>query len=112
MRLSKANDEEVNPEKIGKQALKVADDDTFSLASRITALQVSAMLGERGALPVARRIASSKDEIMMRVSALATLGILGDYSDIILLEQYEKGSEYRLRRAARSALDKIHKRNS
>ena len=112
MRLSKVNNEEANPEKLGKQALKVADDDTFSLASRITALQVSAMLGERGALPVARRIAGSKGEVMIRVSALAALGILGDYSDIVLLEQYKKGSEYRLRRAAQSALDKIHKRNS
>jgi hypothetical protein len=38
---------------------------------------------------------------------MATLGIAGNSSDITLLEKYSKGSDVRLRAAAKAAIKKL-----
>ena len=61
------------------------------------AIQVAAELGNRDMLPLAREIVVSRHAIPFRMSAMATIGILGSSSDLDLLKLYTSSSDMRLR---------------
>ena len=60
----------------------------------------------------ARVIAVSKEQVMLRVSAIGAIGELGNYGDIDILEKYKLNADVRLRYAANAAIGKIKKRNT
>ena len=87
----------------------VALDEEQPDASRLTAIQVAAELGNRDMLPLAREIVPSrKYTVPFRMSSMATIGILGDAFDLELLKKYTKSSDMRLRFASQAAVKKIN----
>lgn len=83
--------------------------DGYGEPATITALQICAKLGEIKALPVARQWAVS-DSAMVRVSAIACIGSLGEGQDLVLLEKYASGTDVRMKMAARAAIRKLKDR--
>ena len=75
--------------------------------SKITALQICAKLGNKAVLPSARRLASSRESVPLRMSAIAAVGTLGNADDQVVLEEYAKSSDVRLRKSAQSALKRL-----
>ena len=95
---------------VSQQAAKVAMDDQQPDASRLTAIQVAASLGNRDMLPLAHDIVQSRHTVPFRMSAMASIGMLGDASDLELLSRYTSSSDMRLRTASRAAVEKIEAR--
>lgn len=103
--------EGVSREYAADMAGEVALDDDQPDSSRLTAIQVAAELGNQEMLPLARSVVPPKEyTIPFRMSAMATIGILGNTSDLPLLKQYINSSDMRLRLASRAAVEKIEKR--
>jgi len=112
LRLSKVKPEEADPGKLAAQAMKIVNNEDFSLASRITAIQIAMRLKDGKVLDKARVIAVSKEQVMLRVSAIGAIGELGNYGDIEILNKYKLNADVRLRYAANAAISKIQKRKS
>ena len=72
-------------------------------------LQVCGTLGERGALSSARAIAGRNSAPVLRASAIAAIGMLGDASDLPLLERLAVSGDMRVSIRACSAIDRIMK---
>lgn len=91
-------------------ALRCAADTAAPLIDRVTALQVAAELGHPGAAALARSLlapaspSEAPAPAMLRVSALAALGQVGDTADHEIIVRYRKSPDVRLRAAARTAL--------
>ena len=79
IRLSKVNPEEADTGKLAAQAMKIVNNEDFSLASRITAIQIAMRLKDDNILGKARVIAVSKEQVMLRVSAIGDIDILEKY---------------------------------
>ena len=78
---------------------------------RMTALQIGANLGIEELLPVARELAKDeKAAIVLRISAIAAIGTLGNASDLAMLDVMAKDQGSRLCMAAEAARKKIRKR--
>lgn len=106
-RLSQSDTKAVAESEVRDFAWEIISNDSFAEANRITALQVGAKLGDQRAVEAARKLlAEANTSIPLRSSALATLGIANDSADLPVLEQYAKSPEYRLRTAAKAALEK------
>lgn len=82
-----AEDPTVPSERIGHAALALLSREGTPAGSRISALQVCARLRVPDALPFARLWAKSGDTLALRAGAISALGILGEPSDLELLEQ-------------------------
>lgn len=97
-----------DPEDIGRSALVCAADAEQALPDRVTALQVAAGLRQPGVASLALEWLDQSEEgsrpVMLRVSAIAALGVLGDPAHRHLVEPFQLASDIRLRAAARSAL--------
>lgn len=52
-------------------------------------------------------IASTEKHPVLRASAIAFLGRLGDQSDLLLLKRFEKSHDIRMQRPAKVAIEKI-----
>ncbi len=77
--------------------------------SKVSLLQACAQLKNYKALPLAREWAANEKDMMLRVSAIGYLGLLGDSSDLPLLEKYSRSSDIRLQLSAAAAIKKIKK---
>ncbi len=95
---------------VAEKALALCQDPRAGEAARITALQICATLDEKRALPLARGMAESARSAMVKMSAIAAIGTLGDESDRALLGTYVASSDVRLRKSARSALKRMDER--
>ena len=101
--------EGISKEFVRDKVSAVALDEEQPDSSRLTAIQVAAELGDRDMLPLAREIVPSrKYTVPFRMSSMATIGILGDASDLELLKKYTKSSDMRLRFASQAAVKKIN----
>lgn len=89
------------------RGVAILKDEHYSVPNKMSALQVLARLEHEAVDELARSILNGESEIMLKVSALATLGMVGNDSDLELIGSYAKSPEYRLRTAARAALDKL-----
>jgi len=72
----------------------------------ITALQVSAEMGDQRILAAARTFAAT-GSLRTRISAIAAIGQLGEHSDRALLEMYIKQGNATVRGAAKAALKRL-----
>ena len=103
---------------LGLRAYNVAQDDRALVKDRMSALQIAAHLGQGDQvhtliykLLAANQDIQSNTSAMLRVSALATLGLIGTNEDVTILQKYRQSADIRLRAAARSALIKIQNKS-
>ncbi|OGV74565.1 MAG: hypothetical protein A3K19_04835 [Lentisphaerae bacterium RIFOXYB12_FULL_65_16] len=94
------------------KARALASDPKTCEPTRITALQVCALMNHGPALAVAREIASGTDSACLRVSAIAAVGQLGDASDVALLERHATSRDTRIRTAAAAALERLRSKTA
>jgi hypothetical protein len=104
---------EIGEQRVGALALAALRDATYGEGGRISALQVCALLGLVAALPEARALAASATApALLRGSAIAALGALGDRSDEATLQSLVASTDLRLRIPAVAALKRIEQRFS
>jgi hypothetical protein len=75
--------------------------------SRISALQVCALSGERDALPAALRTAQQEETLALRCSAIAAIGALGTKRDLPALQAVRHEGNPSIRLAAQAAIKRI-----
>ncbi|NBB77843.1 MAG: hypothetical protein GVY36_00090 [Verrucomicrobia bacterium] len=99
---------------LGAAALDCARTEGAPLIDRVTALQVAAGLGHSGTATYAASLLHSKQSesspavpAMLRTSAIAALGVVGDPRYLALVEQHRRSPDVRLRAAARTAFDRL-----
>ena len=100
---------EFPPEKVSAASLEALLDPTCSEETKTALLQVCGILGERSALPAARTIVGLDSSPVLRASAIAAIGMLGDASDLPLLERLAVSGDMRVSIRACSAIDRIMK---
>lgn len=111
-RLGAADPSLIGPVEIARRAKAILDHPQQANACKLAALQV---LG--GAEPAEGRrravviLGDEASPIMLKVSALATLGEHGQAEDSVLANQYAGSPDYRLRTAAKAAVAKLGKRH-
>ena len=98
---------EFDKTKVSQESLEALLDPTTSKISKVALLQACAELENKKALPEARLIASTEKHPVLRASAIAFLGRLGDQSDLLLLKRFEKSHDIRMQRPAKVAIEKI-----
>ena len=98
---------------LGAAALTCAQATGAPLIDRVTALQVAAELKHFGTAAYAASLLHDDPKqgetvpAMLRTSAIAALGALGESQYLSLVEQHRRSPDIRLRAAARTALDRI-----
>jgi hypothetical protein len=105
--LALSNISDSDRDRLAQTALQIAMDEQSGVAARITALQICAQLGVREAAPIARELAQLASPVSLRVSAIATLGALGDGNDSAFLQRLAEGTDLRVQPAARVALKRL-----
>lgn len=103
---------DITRDAIANRALLLSEDPKCGELAKITSLQICAKLGEKKVLLTARQIAGSGASVPLRMSAIATVGTLGEESDRVMLEKYAVSTDTRLRTAAQSALKRLGKKTT
>lgn len=101
---------EFDRQAIGDTALKMAISGNTCHDSRITALRVCAMMNKVEVLPQARILAQTGATMPVRLAAIATVGDLGDESDLEYIESLAASDDRRLQRASKTASESLKKR--
>ena len=98
-------------EAVAARSLALATDAGSSLETRITAMQVCALMGASGVMPAARQEARSAGSPVLRMAAIATVGSLGGGEDAALLDEIGQaaGDRYVVK-AAQSAGGRLRQR--
>jgi len=99
---------ELDPNKIGGTALKVAGDDRYGELSRITALQICGRMGVTQAEPLILGLTQNAGSVPLQISAIAALGDIGNEKSRNHLRQLALQAEPRLMPALASALKKLN----
>lgn len=97
----------VSTKEVATAATKLLTGPAYADATKLTALQVLALHDAAAARAQARQWLTGDHPVMLKVSALATLGQVGEPQDRSLLERYARSPELRLRTSARAALGKL-----
>lgn len=80
----------------------------YSLANKVTALQIAALLGDPHALKLARAwMLDQQQAISLRSSAIASVGAMGKPQDIPALQTLIQDQDLRIRNSSRAALQKL-----
>jgi len=98
---------EIDNKNLTARSLEVLTDSKGGEASKITALQICAQLGEKGALPIARQLVGAEVSIPLKLSAIAAIGALGDTTDLQTLKPYQTGRDSKMRPAVNAAIKRI-----
>lgn len=100
----------LTPAYLGKQALRCASDAKSPLPDRVTALQIAGRYlpgktqGYAGSLLAAEQ---QDTAVMLKISAIATLGQIGNETHLPLIRSYRRSADIRLRKAARVAIERL-----
>lgn len=109
-RLGRLDPSLIGPDEIGRRASVILQNPDQADACKIAALQVLGLVdAEAGRREALAALADAARPIMLKVSALATLGACGQATDIRVVEGYSDSPDYRLRTAARAAAVKLSK---
>ena len=92
-------------------ALSMVRAPDYGEPAKITAFQICAKLGETAVLADARQCLAD-GSVMLRVSALACVGLLGDASDLPAVRAAEASTDIRLHTAAAAALKRLQAKSS
>lgn len=95
---------------IGDAAVEIALAADTSHDSRITALRVCAMMGRVEVLPQARMLSQTGTTTPVRLAAIATVGDLGDATDLEYIESLAASDDRRLQRVSKSASKRLRER--
>ena len=103
---------EITRAEIAEAAYSLASDEKASHIVKVPALQIAAKHNHPEALNLARSILSQDSRtshlpVILKMSAIATIGMKGNSEDVALIEKYRKSSDTRLRTAAKAALKKL-----
>jgi hypothetical protein len=101
---------EFTRDEVAAACLEALLDPVCSETAKVALLQVCATLGAVGALPEARRLAAVKTNPVLRASAIAAVGFLGDRSDLAWLTPLATSSDTRLRIPARAAISRLQEK--
>ncbi len=101
---------EIESNKLGEAALKLAGDDRCGELSRITALQVCGRMGINQAAPIMLQLAQGDGSVPLQIAAIAALGDVGKEEARNYLRQLAGQPEPRLRPALETALKKLNRR--
>jgi len=93
--------------RVADAALQLARDARACDEARATALQVAANADSREVLPLARRIARGAGSALLRMSAIAAVGRMGEGTDSEWLEPLTHHTDMRIRTAAMHAVKRI-----
>jgi len=93
--------------RLRRAALRMAEDQTASDLSRISAIQVCGRLKLKEALPAVVSLAQESQSVPLRISALAAMGELGERQHQQILERISEASAVRLKPAAQLALNRL-----
>ena len=111
-RLGVADPALVSSAEIARRAQAILDNSQQANACKLAALQV---LGgadpEEGRRRAVAILGDQASPIMLKVSALATLGEHGRAEDSVSVKRYTESPDYRLRTAAKAAVAKLVKRH-
>lgn len=106
---------------IAEAAYKLASDPKTANNVKVPALQIAAKYQHPEAVKLARKFlakskqanttrkSSARTPVMLKMSAIATIGAHGEDTDIALLQKFRKSSDIRLRAAAKAAIKKLMK---
>ena len=100
---------EFSKDEVSAASLDALTDPKCANISKVALLQTCAILGNEKALPVARKIAATEKNPLMRASAIAAIGTLGNQEDLKFLRELETSPDIRLRQPAKTAIAKILK---
>jgi hypothetical protein len=104
---------------IAEEAYKLASDDATANIVKIPALQIAAKYKHPEAANLARQLLTTPRQlnsaprlpntvpVMLKMSAIATIGAHGNNRDIEILNKYRKSADIRLRTAAKAAIKKL-----
>lgn len=106
-RLSSHYPDAVASNQLAEKALAVVKGVEFPEQNKLTALQILAEARHPEVLNLARETLNTDSSVMLRVSAIGVLGLVGQSVDREILSAYAKSPEYRLRRAAEAALERL-----
>ena len=98
---------DISKQDVADKAYELCADAQCGELAKTTALQICAMLGDKRVLPIARNIAESGASVPLRMSAIASVGTLGDKTDKPMLEKYASSTDVRLRKSAQGALGRL-----
>lgn len=98
---------EFSKDEVSAASLDALTDPKCANISKVAILQTCAILGNEKALPVARKIAATERNPLMRASAIAAIGTLGNQEDLKFLRELETSSDMRLQIPAQAAIQKI-----
>lgn len=98
---------EFSKDEVSAASLDALTDPKCANISKVALLQTCAILGNEKALPVARKIAATEKNPLMRASAIAAIGTLGNQEDLKFLRELETSSDMRLQIPAQAAIQKI-----
>lgn len=102
--------EEIDAKKVSEACFEALNDPECANISRVSLIQVCAQLGNQKLLPSVRTIAANDKDPILRASAIAAIGYLGDQSDLQLLEGLAASRDMRVQRPALGAIAKIKKK--
>jgi len=97
-------------DEVASACLEALHDPVCSETAKVALLQVCATLDAAGALPAARRLAAVKTNPVLRASAIAAVGFLGDRSDLAWLTPLATSSDTRLRIPAQAAISRLQEK--
>jgi hypothetical protein len=102
------NCKEIKKSEIIEHAYNLCIDKDASDIVKTTALQICAKHHDNKTLPVAKDILKSKaSSVPLKMSAIAAIGMLGNGSEVAMLEKYRLSSDVRLRKSAKAAIKKL-----
>jgi hypothetical protein len=104
------NNSEFDRNKVGEKALELAMDDQSTEANRITSLRLCGMLNKTEILPTARVLAQTGSTGPIRMAAVATVGDVGNQTDIELLQSLCGTSDKQDKVVTESALNRLKQR--
>ena len=111
LELLSKKDQTFNRKIILETGVDIANDETASTSSRLTALRVTAKEGDPNAIiDTARTLAQTGETVLLRSAALVTLGEIGNSNDQELIESYLQSDNKQIVAAAKIALTKLKKR--
>lgn len=104
-RLSKQDPPLIDPQRVATLAEHVLSTSGIANANKVTALQVAGLSGSERAVRMARAyIGDSTIAMQLRVSAVALIGRAGNEDDLTELKRLARSLDFRLRKAAESAI--------
>jgi hypothetical protein len=96
---------------MAKESLALLEPGQSGELTRITALQICALLGERGALATATVAARDRANVALRVSAIGAIGQLGSAGELAILREFATENHPGIRAAVEAALKRIQSRS-